>query len=60
MVTICPHFVDFASLTVNFFNSDLYTRDESFEAEINAAVREALSTKKESISSTDLSILAQY
>ena len=43
MVSVCPHFVDFASLTVNFFNSDLYTRDEAFEAEINAAVREVLS-----------------
>ena len=45
MVTVCPRYVDFASLVVNFFNSDLYTRDESFEAEINAAVRQAFSTK---------------
>ena len=45
MVTVCPRYVDFASLVVNFFNSDIYTRDESFEAEINAAVRQAFSTK---------------
>ena len=46
MVTVCPNFVDFASLAINFFNSDLYTRDETFEAEINTAVRQTLSSKK--------------